>query len=155
MAALTGKWSPPCHCFSFACLQASFHDDAMSGWKVPSSELIDSREACSLVPASLSKEGRLENRFITIHGCTELEKTVSEQWQAFISPLMHAPQRYVMMCLGVLLALKAHPPPSLCLLLFFLLLPLVLCFLWIRNMLLRCLLWRRLEAIVSLLKFRA
>lgn len=33
--------------------------------------------------ASFSEEASLGKRFITIHGCTELEKTVSEQWHAF------------------------------------------------------------------------
>lgn len=42
---------------------------------------------------------RQRNWFITIHGCTELEKTVSEQWHVFL-PTVHSPLRSVKQAAG-------------------------------------------------------
>lgn len=41
------------------------------------------------------------NWCITIHGCTELEKTVLEQWHVFF-PTMHTPLRYAKQAVGEL-----------------------------------------------------
>lgn len=100
--------------FLFPHLRASwplFFKLLVSGWEVSLSELIGSREACFCVLTSFSEEVRLGNRFITIYGCTELEKTVSEQRQAFISPLMHTPLRYVTDVSWSLMCFESSPTP--------------------------------------------
>lgn len=116
----------------------------VSGWEVSLSEWIDIREACFLVLASFCEEVRLGNRFITIYGCTELEKTVSEQWQALISPLMHTPLRYVTDVSWSFMCFESSPTPFLVFATVVLFFSLSFCLflLWIRNILLRYLLWR-------------
>lgn len=57
---------------------------------------------------------RQGNWFITIHGCTELEKTVSEQWHVFL-PTVHSPLRSVKQAVGemcVLGKVLLHPLSS-------------------------------------------